>query len=613
MPATHTLRSVALSSCICCAIAITGATAPALADIKSNVPDNLTRIYRGSDGSALYTRAVGTTVVGFGEGTGRAFVFTGELSGTIIEGRWWDVAKGPRESSGALRLRYSKGGSTLKRSGGDDLGPESWQAKSIKHVVWPKPREAGFQSTAANDLDGAFAGTDGSRAYVRQTAQDVVWFAEEFQSPKAKRPSYATVVIAKRSKLGVISGKFYDLPKGKRSLKRGRVLAVAGSAPRTFTHSLTLGETKHKLPRAKSYAADYAVDIGEFAKEIEKRLAPFVVGFAYAIAADGKVVSSGGGGARRIPQTNPDNGVTTPLAFNRRTVNEIASTTKLVTLVAVARALAKRGKTLDTKIDAYLPPNWVRGPGMTTVTFRQMLSHGTSAGVSNGLFKPGNCKTDFYGCLEDAVAGGMTVAPGYDNIHYTLFRVILPLITDRDEMLDLFATETDEVLINEHFSDAYRDEIHGLLKDRVGVDADFEFPPTLNKAFGYTWGTPPTAEIAPVGSEDDYLQAGSGGLKMDVIEYAKFLTVLEGGGLISPELLQEIKELGFGQDTQISGTGGIGPLYGKAGGVGGRTGTFAMVFPGDVQVFISRNSTGNPAQIGDDRMLRSAWQQALVN
>ncbi len=178
-------RSLALAT-----VALVPATPAAAApdDIAVSAAE-LTRTYRGADGSALYTRAVGKQVVGLGEhpGSERAFVFEGTRSGMKISGHWWDVAKGTRTRTGALELSYSAGGSRLERSGGDDLGPDSWQAKDPKTMKWPGRSEAGFQSTSATDLDGAFDGSDRSRAYVSETADDVVWVARAEPPRRARR------------------------------------------------------------------------------------------------------------------------------------------------------------------------------------------------------------------------------------------------------------------------------------------------------------------------------------------------------------------------------------------------------------------------------------------
>jgi len=598
-------RSLAVAT-----LALVPATPAVAADDIAISPAELTRTYRGADGSALYTRAVGEKVVGLGEhpGTGMAFVFEGTRSGMTISGHWWDVAKGTRTRSGALELDYSAGGSTLERSGGDDLGPDSWQARDPKAMKWPGRSEAGFQSTSATDLDGAFDGGDRSRAYVRETADDVVWLAEQSRrgARVGARPRYATVFFGERLPGGEVSGSWYDVPKGT-MLRQGSLTGNIGASPRQITGIRRRGSNGSPTAsdRARAYVADYAVDLDRFAQEIEQRLDPYVVGYGYAIAAGGEVVREGAGGARRVPQ--PDNRLTAPFVFTPTTVNEISSTTKTVTAVAVMRELKRQHLSLDDRVDPYLPVDWVRGPGMTTVTFRQLLAHG-------GLTKPaGICSSDFYGCLEDAVRLGMTSPPGYDNIHYTVMRVILPFLHDQAGMRELFEDEPDEEARNEAFSAAFRDQIMDMLADG-GIAADFAYPPSRNLAWRYAWGTPPTNEYFPTDDELHYLEAGSGGLKMSAVEYAQFLAGFEHGDFLSLTAARELKDdrLGFDDLSKtFVGTGAVGPLYTKNGGSGGGA-SRSMIYPGDVQVFITRNSTGNPAEPSSSDMLRAAWETALL-
>jgi hypothetical protein len=88
---------------------LTGAASAALdpLDLPIGSSASLTRIYRGDDGGALYLRQMGNKVYGFGEHPGHDYscVLTGSVSGDLIVGRWWDVPKGSRETSGTLSMR----------------------------------------------------------------------------------------------------------------------------------------------------------------------------------------------------------------------------------------------------------------------------------------------------------------------------------------------------------------------------------------------------------------------------------------------------------------------------------------------------------------------------
>jgi hypothetical protein len=72
------------------------------------------------------------------------------------------------------------------------------------------------------------------------------------------------------------------------------------------------------------------------------------------------------------------------------------------------------------------------------------------------------------------VATGLTEAPGYDNIHYMLFRAILPMLRGPVGGTVLCANQADDALANQCFSSEFRRHIRNLLAE-YGVDADFAY------------------------------------------------------------------------------------------------------------------------------------------
>jgi len=577
----------------------------------TNAAVELTRTYHGSDGSVFSTRAVGNTVVGFSQDASgqRAFVFSGTLSGSVITGQYYGIPKGANTGQGPLVLTLSNGGSTLTRSGGESVGASTWIAKLPSAFAFPKAREAYFQSTQANDLDGAFRGSDGSRAYVRQYDSTVAFMAEKFNDPGDARPAYATVFIGQRNG-NLLSGNYYDLPHQTGALYNGAFNGEKLSTERTFSQSLWQGVIGALPLRAMSYTADYAVDLDRFVQEIRSRMDNFTVGYSYAIAQDGAVLRHGANGDRRTPTAS--NGLPSAWAFTSETLNEMSSTTKTVTLVAVLRALRDRGISVDSPVSPYLPASWARGPGMNTVTFRQLLSHGKKPVAGNGLLRPAACDSnDFYGCLHDAVAGGMTVPSGYNNIHYGVFRVILPFVLDPAGMAALFASSNNGAYLNGMYSQQFRTYMQWILQ-QGGVSADFEYVlnPGESIAYRYSWGPPPANETLNSTSASDYLEAGPGGLKMKSSEFALFLSRLEQGAILPPVDLATAKAIGFGGTSAYPGPAGVGPLWTKNGG-SGYAKSQLMVYPG-TEVFITQNSTGNSNQMDADDLLAAAWLASLV-
>lgn len=620
-PAWHLLRPVFAAAALATTLT---AMLPAHAQMGEAGTDtvSLTRTYHGSDGSILSMRAIGNTVVGFSQDSNgqRAYVFNGTRSGNTITGLVYGLPKGVSSQYGGLQLTLSNGGATLQRTGGENVGSSTWIAKLPSQFSFPQAREAKFQSTFANDLDGAYKGSDGSRTYVRQYGNTVVTMSERFTSSEETRPVYATVGISTRNGDSLV-GTFYDLPHQLGIQYTGPLSGQKSATARDFQLSMSSGIPGYPALRSPNYKADYAVDLVRFGQEIENRLSPFVVGFSYVIAQNGIVMRKGAGGARRAPTAT--NGLWNPLPFTEDTLNEVASTSKTVTLVAMLRLLREKNISVDSPVAPYLPITWTKGQGMGSVTFRKLLSHGRKPTATNGLHYPPDCRdTSPYRCLRDAVAGGMTAEADYNNIHYTIFRYILPFVLDPAGANQLFMQppplpwlQTEwENSINQTLSGAFRTYVRSMLSE-VGVDADFKYVygPGESGAYRYDWGTPPSGEIFPwiETSETHYLEAGSGGLKMTSKEFARFLSKLENGALLTGADLDTAKAIGFGGTGPATGPNGVGPLWTKNGGADG-TASQLMVFPG-TEVFVTRNSRGNPAHTTNDMdMLKAAWQASLV-
>src|SRR4051794_24108856 len=109
-----------------------------------------------------------------------------------------------------------------------------------------------------------------------------------------------------------------------------------------------------------SWCVDPAAMAGSLRDHLEGRVAGYV-------ALVGDTVISGGM-ARR--ETDPP-----ALPMGPEVMANTASVGKVFTTVVVLKALARRGVGVDTPIASYLPADWVRGPGVELVTFRDLLTH----------------------------------------------------------------------------------------------------------------------------------------------------------------------------------------------------------------------------------------------
>ncbi|MGH3136840.1 MAG: serine hydrolase domain-containing protein [Gaiellaceae bacterium] len=562
----------------------------------------LTRIYRGEDGSALYLRQLGSTVYGFGEHPGLkyAYVLTGSVSGDQISGKWWDVPKGNlrRVSMGSLQLRYTQSGARVVRTGGADLGPDVFTAISPDGIPWPNMQVAGFQATTQNDLDGVFVGDDASHHYVRETGSDTVWFAERASQP-GERPGWATVFIGKRSGSGTsFAGTAVDIPKGI-ELRSGPFGAALVGAKR----DLLLQQPNS--PRTKSLTPDYAIDWARFAFRIDSVLRGRVVGYAYAIARDGAFVRSGAGGLRRL---GIDGGAR---SFTTKTQAQTASAVKTINATALIKALKARGLDVDTKVKGFLPKCLSLGKSMSTLTFRQILTHTSQLPLVN-------CNGGSpYDCLVKMLAEGRTQPAGYKyNTHaYDLIRWFVPLINDTAGMkaqFELFDCKNRSGILNKKVSEKFARYVFDEVLDPAGAKASHY--PSGDFSLNYDFADQSKKGEAP--RIDYFERAGGGKLTMSVLDYVRFLSALERGEIVSKSLVESMKSGKLGFDTSWNGRAAGGYPW-KNGGCpdfenkGRGCQTAAMIFPSGIVAYVAVNSKNNSFSGSIQGVLANAFDVAL--
>jgi CubicO group peptidase (beta-lactamase class C family) len=189
---------------------------------------------------------------------------------------------------------------------------------------------------------------------------------------------------------------------------------------------------KRPLQLDLNCAGNECLDLSVFSENIQQALNGQVVGYALVLSNGGLVVDQLGWGSSRTSADAPARSMTADERMN------IASVNKTITAIAVLRLLAAKQKSLDDAVDPYLPASWSRGPGVGTITFRQLLTH------TSGL-RPVQCgdaysKEDYDG-LRNLIAAGLNAAPGggwlddycYINANFALFRVIIPYLDGFDD------------------------------------------------------------------------------------------------------------------------------------------------------------------------------------
>ena len=568
---------------------------------------HLTRIYRGDDGSALYTRQVGSTLYGFGEhpGTRLAFVLRGTVVGSAVEDvKWWGVPKGGISSSGSLELRWSQSGARLVRiTPGDEL-PAIWQAISSSGIAWPNKLVASFQNPSQKDLTGAFAG-GGARLYVSErtvtsgqvSQQEVVGVVEKDSQP-GERPGLVSVFVGTRNG-DVVTGSYAEVPKGVTASRQG-TFSLSVGPNRRLTASGLIG-------RSATVDPDYALDFGVFAKRIEEKLSGTrSVGWSFAIVQAGTIIRRQAGG-QRLLSTNGG-----PKAFTTKTQSQAASTSKTLSAAVLMKVLTERGVSVDAKVAPYLPSCWVKGRGVDTLTFRELLAHKT------GFDDSFQSCDDPYECLRKAIEiGEKRRRPAYQNINYALLRAIVPLVDNPTETRHVF--ENDECKntnngINVFISGRFAQRLAKMLEPH-GVS--FAFFPSGNDDFACVYDNLSRRKAGKCPRSDFALRAGAGWLAISAVDYVKFLSALDRG-LIVPKSTAEAMKTGLlGFDSTKKGVAGSyvwknGGCPGSSTGIG--CSALAMIFPGNVQAYAMTNSGRNAAGATSttlDDTLQTAFDAAI--
>jgi CubicO group peptidase (beta-lactamase class C family) len=561
----------------------------------------------GDDGSALYLRQSGSLVVGFGEhpNGSYAYVLKGTLTADVLTVDFWDVPKGTRSTSGtAIALRVLSQGKNLTTTS-KKLGARVWIARSTPLAA---ARAAGYQGRNLSNLDGAFAGDDGSRHYVQELNGDVVWVGEAGAQPDV-HPPWVTVFFGKKSAAGV-TGTWTDLSKGL-ATARGSFTA---SFPSTGARELALRQTG--ASRTKTLQPDYALDFDRFELMIQTALdkrGETVAGFAYAIGRYGVVLRSGAWGDRI---KTVDGG---PKPFTTDTQAQAGSTSKTLTAVALVKALLSRGISLDTPIGKYLPSCWKKGPNVSGYTFRGLLNHTTT------LPKSAKCKTDStgradpYDCLLRAVEVGTDgiVLPTtpysdrYNNNGYALMRLLLPAVLDLKNTqaeFELFKCKDTGGVLNAKVSERFVRYLFDEVLKPAGAKASYYPSPDL-VAYDYNRGN----FSAPGGRPDVSFsrRGGAGYLAISAPDMIRFLGAFDRGELVPAATVGEMKAGNLGFDQPVGGA--LGTYYTKNGTCPVKNGVSCsaqlMLYPGGYEAYVIVNS--NTGRVSPAALLRQAFDIAL--
>ena len=264
----------------------------------------------------------------------------------------------------------------------------------------------------------------------------------------------------------------------------------------------------------------------------------------------------------------------------------VASVSKLLTAMGVAKALDLKGISYDAKIVDYLPNYWVKGSKINQITFRHLLQQ-------NSGFATNSSSSD-YDFMKTMVKNGVSGVGSYDyeNMNFGICRILIPIVMGNIKKDVKF---TDEVATNDSTWDAvtlyhYKNFMQSRVFSPSGVqNVSYDHVAGEKKALAYKF---PAGNGQGWDSGDLGSVVGGAGWRLSTKELLAVMATFRKGSIVSTSKAQGCLDNYFGLDQILDSP--AGKLYNKNGGWGdgiGRTEQCVAYFlPNNTEVAIFVNS-----------------------
>jgi CubicO group peptidase (beta-lactamase class C family) len=275
-----------------------------------------------------------------------------------------------------------------------------------------------------------------------------------------------------------------------------------------------------------------AVALNRIASHLKSAYDNRAVGYAATILS-GSTRRDVSGGHRRTASDPPSAAASPNARMN------VMSASKTLTATAVLQLLRFKGLTIDSPISPWLPGDWVRGPNIGTITFKELLTH------RSGL--RGNANNMSYSHMKTTIENGINLADKasyvYFNQNYSLFRVIVPYLNGFSDSTADKDTGTATAFMAYMNSRVFGPAGISTVTALPGADGA---PPTL--AYPFPAGTAHGTDFG-----DFTFRTGAAGFQLSSAEMARFLVKLRDGTLLpsSWQTIMDTNMLGWRDNHEV--------------------------------------------------------------
>ncbi len=278
------------------------------------------------------------------------------------------------------------------------------------------------------------------------------------------------------------------------------------------------------------------------------------VGWSYTISSNGNLARSNAYGKARTT-------IDGALDFTLNKEINVASISKFYTAIGVMQLLEANNLTIEDKIAEWLPSSWAQGPGVSDLSFRDLLTHRSGLESANNNF---NTTLGYQGlavCTRTGVVNSKNFR--YLNANFALFRVLIPSLWSAvsNNAIDIENDANTQFMYLLYMQENIFDKLSLPL---VGCVPEDENISTLY----YNVNAPNNNTTGRFYGSWNHI-AGGGGYFMTPLEMAKVIAFYEHTEILVTEDQRDIMKLHrIGMDRADPNDEIHGNYYGKNGSIG---------------------------------------------